>query len=133
MVAAMKSRLAIAIGKSCDEFSSELFLLTFHFFLVSTAPEIGGNLDSELDRSAVSLGFSKSEFSKILKRLPTDPDGAVADFQEAVENLISERSGQSKAGIADAVELKPGIGGLTIDLKMLWKRASAFFRSSAGS
>jgi hypothetical protein len=131
VVVDMKSDLGTAIGKSCGDFASGLFLLTFDFVLVSTDPQHRAHAASALLQRAVELGFETDAFKKILTSLRTKPDEAVAEYEKLAEVLISKRAGESKRKLRDAFKLKPlkpQRGGFEVDLKLLWALVKNYFR-----
>lgn len=133
----MKSSLETAIGKSCGEFASGLFLLTFDFILVSTNPKSVSEMESHLLRRAVELGFEEVAFAKMLARLRTEPNEATTEYQESAEVLISkqpERSNRARraavrepdakengGAIGGVIALLAAVGGLTVVLGLVWK------------
>ena len=124
----MKSALGAAIGKSCGDFASGLFLLTFDFVLVSTDPQSVADAEPVLLQRAVELGSETVAFQEILTRLRTEPDEAVTEYEDWAEALITKQAEQSKPKFLDAVDAKVGAGGVKVDLKLLWRLAKEYFR-----
>lgn len=117
VVLRVKSKLINGIGRACDAATAALFELTFNFYLVVTTPEIISEVEPELTEMASGAGFSPGVISAILAKAETDTDSAIADFEAAADQALGASAENSGATWLEAIEIKPGVGGVSFDVK----------------
>jgi hypothetical protein len=113
----VKTKLVNGIGSSCDSTTAALFELTFDFYLVVTTPEIIPVVEPALIRIASAAGFRHGAISAILAKAKIDTDSAIADFESAADEALGASTTGSSSTWLDAIEIKPGIGGVNFDVK----------------
>ncbi len=66
---------------------------------------------------ASGAGFSTGTISAILVKAETYTDSAIADFEVAADQALGASAENLGATWLEAIEIKPGVGGVSFDVK----------------
>lgn len=120
----VKAKLINGIGSSYDSTTAALFELTFAFYLVVTTPEIIPVVEPAFIQIASAAGFRHGAVSSVLAKAKIDTDAAIADFKSAADEALGARTESSSSTWLDAIEIKPGIGGVNFNVKRAFSLAA---------